>query len=189
MLRTIPQFGTDPDLFHPPETHPERPFTIGYIGRLVEEKRRSASLAGCCEITRQLASAAGGQWPLKRNAHAAGENPQYHRKNHLDKMGGLYRNAGTVITNLHVMVLPSLTRPNWKEQFGRVLVEAMASGVTLIGSDSGAIPGVIGEGGLIFKEGDVDDLSAKLQSLLDNPEQRKTLARKWASARVKIFHT
>ena len=51
-------------------------------------------------------------------------------------------------------MLPSLTRPNWKEQFGRVLIEAMASGVPVIGSDSGAIPDVIGQAGLIFPEGD-----------------------------------
>ena len=46
-------------------------------------------------------------------------------------------------------MLPSLTRPNWKEQFGRVLVEAMACGVPVVGSDSGEIPRVIGEAGLV----------------------------------------
>ena len=37
-LPVIVQFGTDGDLFRPAEARPERPFTIGYFGRLVEEK-------------------------------------------------------------------------------------------------------------------------------------------------------
>jgi glycosyltransferase involved in cell wall biosynthesis len=63
------------------------------------------------------------------------------------------------------LVLPSLTRANWKEQFGRVLVEAMASGVPVIGSDSGAIPGVVGDAGLIVPEGDVGALARALGDL------------------------
>jgi glycosyltransferase involved in cell wall biosynthesis len=65
-----------------------------------------------------------------------------------------------------VLVLPSRTIPGkWKEQFGRVLVEAMASGCVPIGSDSGAIPSVIGAGGLIFPEGDVAALARRLTSV------------------------
>ena len=43
--------------------------------------------------------------------------------------------------------MPSRTLPNWKEQFGRVIIEAMACGVPVVGSDSGAIPDVIGDAG------------------------------------------
>ena len=77
---------------------------------------------------------------------------------------------------IDVLVLPSLTRPNWKEQFGRVLVEAMASGVPVIGSDSGAIPGVIGEAGRIVPEGDVGALSRALAELRDQPRLRRELS-------------
>lgn len=41
---------------------------------------------------------------------------------------------------LDVLVLPSRTLAHWKEQFGRVLTEAMACAVAVIGSDSGEIP-------------------------------------------------
>jgi len=51
-----------------------------------------------------------------------------------------------------VLVLPSRTRRNWKEQFGRVLVEAMACETCVVGSDSGEIPNVVGDTGLIFHE-------------------------------------
>jgi glycosyltransferase involved in cell wall biosynthesis len=71
-------------------------------------------------------------------------------------------------------VLPSLTRRNWKEQFGRVLVEAMACGVPVIGSDSGAIPEVIGEAGLIVPEGDIQALADALRAIMwDVGVQRK----------------
>ncbi len=79
---------------------------------------------------------------------------------------------------LHVLVLPSRTTSRWKEQYGRVLVEAMASGVPPVGSDSGEIPHVIGDAGLIFPEGNVDVLTERLQRLVDQPELHEELARR-----------
>ena len=68
-----------------------------------------------------------------------------------------------------------MTRANWKEQFGRVLVEAMASGVAVIGSDSGAIPGVIGDAGLIVPEGDEAALTRAIKDVRDRTALRDTL--------------
>jgi glycosyltransferase involved in cell wall biosynthesis len=51
----------------------------------------------------------------------------------------------------------------------------MASGIPIIGSDSGEIPIVIGNAGLIFKEGDVSDLHNKILTLMKNSEQRSKL--------------
>ncbi|NDJ35461.1 MAG: glycosyltransferase family 4 protein, partial [Chloroflexi bacterium] len=67
---------------------------------------------------------------------------------------------------IDVLVLPSRTRPNWKEQFGRVLIEAMACGVPVIGTTSGAIPWVIGDAGLLVPEDDEDALRGALRSLI-----------------------
>ena len=69
---------------------------------------------------------------------------------------------------------------NSLEQFGRVLVEAMAAGVPLIGSDSGEIPRTISEAGLIFPEGDINTLSDQMIQFRDSTEFRqevKTSAR------------
>jgi glycosyltransferase involved in cell wall biosynthesis len=77
---------------------------------------------------------------------------------------------------LDVLVLPSRTRPNWQEQFGRVLIEAMACAVAVVGSDCGEIPAVIGDAGLTFKEGDASALQTQLQFLLDHPAERLRLA-------------
>jgi glycosyltransferase involved in cell wall biosynthesis len=74
------------------------------------------------------------------------------------------------------VVLPSCTTRVWKEQFGRILVEAMACKVPVVGSDSGAIPEVVGNAGLIFPEGDVAMLAECLQRLKESPELRHELA-------------
>jgi glycosyltransferase involved in cell wall biosynthesis len=74
-----------------------------------------------------------------------------------------------------VLVLPSRSRPNWTEQFGRVLIEAMASGVAVVGSDVGEIPHVIGDAGHIFPEGEVSTLAEVLTKLVGSPDQRRDL--------------
>ena len=59
---------------------------------------------------------------------------------------------------MDVLVLPSLTTEKWKEQFGRVLIEAMSAKIPVIGSNSGAIPEVISDCGYIFEEGNINQL-------------------------------
>jgi glycosyltransferase involved in cell wall biosynthesis len=76
-----------------------------------------------------------------------------------------------------LLVLPSETRPNWKEQFGRVIIEAIACGTPVIGSDSGEIPYVLQAtgGGFTFPEGQPEALAEKLQQLILNPLLRSQL--------------
>ena len=62
-------------------------------------------------------------------------------------------------------MLPSLTTASWKEQFGRVLVEAQACGIPVLGSNSGAIPEVIGDAGIVFPENDDVAMLAALDRL------------------------
>lgn len=79
---------------------------------------------------------------------------------------------------MNVLVLPSITMRNWKEQFGRVLIAAMACKVSVIGSSSGEIPNTIRDTGLIFKECDVDDLADKLKLLIEHEELCNELGEK-----------
>jgi glycosyltransferase involved in cell wall biosynthesis len=92
------------------------------------------------------------------------------------------------LQQLDALVLASRTRPNWKEQFGRVLIEAMACGVPVIGAQSGEIPHVIGDAGLTFPEEDVAALRACLQALLEAPDRRAELGRR-GRARVLAHYT
>jgi len=64
------------------------------------------------------------------------------------------------------VVLPSISTPKWKEQYGRVLAESMACGKIVIGSSTGAIPELIGDAGYTFPEGDSTTLGNLLRQLL-----------------------
>lgn len=175
-MRTIPQFGTDHELFKPHPPLMDRPFTIGYIGRLVEEKGVHHLLEACSMLNGDWRLRLVGSGPLRNDLEALA-----HAHDLADRITWIDWIASTEMPSqyreLDVLVLPSLTRPNWKEQFGRVLVEAMSSGVPVIGSDSGAIPGVIANGGLIFPEGNVEMLAKHLHDLQNKADLREILGK------------
>lgn len=78
------------------------------------------------------------------------------------------------IALMDILVLPSRRVGMWAEQFGRVLVEAMAARTLVIGSSSGAIPEVIGDAGFVFKENVVDDLYQVLSHVVNLPDIEKS---------------
>jgi len=174
-VKVIPQFGVDPDLFQPDDDpRPERPFTIGYAGRLVEQKGVRILAQSLLQLAGEWRWLICGSGPLQselvQQFASAGSR---HRVQFMGQL--LSEEMPKFLRQLDLLILPSLTRPNWKEQFGRVLVEAMACGVPVIGSSSGEIPHVIGEGGLIVTEGDVDALWLAIQRLRDNTDERLAL--------------
>jgi glycosyltransferase involved in cell wall biosynthesis len=92
---------------------------------------------------------------------------------------------------MDVLVLPSETQPNWKEQFGRVIPEALACGAAVIGADSGEIPRLIKEsrGGLVFPERNAAALADALKTMITKPQQREEWAvagREWVSANISL---
>jgi len=173
-LATIPQFGTDSDLFHPAPARPDRPFTIGFIARIVPEKGIAVLLHAVTKLQ--------GDWRLRLVSGGSAIDEMKALATDLnitDKVEFVGQLPSTDLPveyhKIDLLVLPSLTRPNWKEQFGRVLVEAMASGVPVIGSDSGAIPTVINDAGLVTPEGDVDTLAQAIQRVKDSPDLQDNL--------------
>ncbi|MDY7040905.1 MAG: glycosyltransferase [Chloroflexota bacterium] len=177
-VRVIPQFGVDPDLFSPGEEQRSGDaFTVGYAGRLVVEK-------GVGDLIRAL-SGLDDPWRLR----IVGSGPlRQSLEDEAQALGVAGRvsfeewvastEMPTRLRRLDALVLPSQTRPNWKEQFGRALVEAMACGVPVVGSDCGEIPHVIGEAGLVFPEGDVEALRGHLARLMRDLSLRADLARR-----------
>jgi glycosyltransferase involved in cell wall biosynthesis len=177
-VTVIPQFGVDPEEYSPSTSQTEEEslhFRIGYAGRLVEEK-------GVDLLLRALADVQGG-WQLS----ILGDGPDKIHLVQLSRTLGLADRVAfqspvpsadmpAYYRQLHTLVLPSRSRPHWKEQFGRVLVEAMACGVPVVGSDCGEIPHVIGEAGLIFPENDEQTLAAHLRRLMEDRSLRASLA-------------
>jgi glycosyltransferase involved in cell wall biosynthesis len=78
---------------------------------------------------------------------------------------------------MRALAVPSLTAPHWKEQYGRVIAEAMWHGVPVIGSDSGAIPEVIGRAGIIVPENDPRALAEAVRRVLFDDDLRNGLIR------------
>ena len=176
--RLIPQFGVDAKIFQPPARRDQgRGFIIGSANRrLVPEKGTDLLLHAVATLP--------GVWRL----HIAGDGPERPSLEQLARQLGIWDRVqfdGVVtsaqmpgyLQQLDALVLASRTLPNWKEQFGRVLIEAMACEVAVIGSDSGEIPNVIGDAGLIFSEGDVAELHQQLRQLLQSETLRDDLGR------------
>ncbi len=65
----------------------------------------------------------------------------------------------------------------WREQFGHVLIEAMACGVPVLGSSCGSIPAVLGDPANIFPQGDVPRLTELLRACILDPARRAAIVR------------
>ncbi|WP_442506627.1 glycosyltransferase family 4 protein [Novipirellula sp. SH528] len=146
---------------------------IGYLGRLVPEKGLRVlmdALDQTAQPWRLLLVGAGILAEEIRNWAVKYPNRVliYDQIKHADVPK--YLNA------MDMLVAPSLTWPNWREQQGRMLIEAFASGVPVIGSNSGEIPFVIGDAGVVVPENDASALSLAIVDLMDDPEKRRRLA-------------
>jgi glycosyltransferase involved in cell wall biosynthesis len=180
-LYVIPQFGFDTDIYRRSEPRSVRApgslFVLGYIGRLKEEKGLLTIVEALPQLPEYCRAVFIGNGPFKRE---------------LEERAALLGVADRIairpgvptsqvpqeLARMDVSVLPSLTRPNWKEQFGRTLAESMACETPVIGSDSGEIPHVIGDAGLVFKEGDAHALADAVLRLLGDAGLYADLARR-----------
>ena len=99
-----------------------------------------------------------------------------------------HQRVGALLTALDVLVLPSHATADWAEQFGHVLIEAMAAGCPVVGTDSGEIPHVIGGAGIVVPERGVGQLRAALKILIKDPALRSQLAAR-GRARVRRHYT
>jgi len=145
-------------------------FVIGFAGRFTEEKGIIDLIEAFNELKRiakkdKLRLICVGSGPLKARLNAIPDIM-------IGTAIGGYKMA-SFYQIMDVLVLPSRTTPNWKEQFGNTLTEAMACGVSVIGSDSGEIPNTIGNAGFLFPEGDISSLVGILYALYSCQEIRK----------------
>lgn len=150
------------------------PPVIGYLGRFVEAKGLRVLMdAWRGAAPSRLLLVGGGPMEADLRAFAAGSGGRVRVRT-----GVSHDAVPAQLAAMDVLAAPSLTTPRWREQFGRMLVEAMACGVPVLGSDSGEIPHVIGGAGVVAAEGDVGRWTAVLDELIARPDLRADLARR-----------
>jgi glycosyltransferase involved in cell wall biosynthesis len=191
-IKVMPQLGVDETLFTPTSqleladklglTYNE--FVVGFVGRFVPEK-------GLLTLFKALVTLKNKSWKLlllgrgllqSELMSKAKENQIQDRIIWVESVP--HDQVCNYINLMSTLVLPSettyefktLTAAGWKEQFGHVLIEAMACKVPVIGSNSGEIPHVIGETGLVFPEGDAQALAHCLLQLMEKSELARNLA-------------
>jgi glycosyltransferase involved in cell wall biosynthesis len=193
-IKVMPQLGVNEQLFTPHSqselaakfniNHDE--FVVGFVGRFVPEKGILTLIKALSSLTLlpwKLLLLGRGELKTTIEETAASTGIQ-ERLITIESVP--HDRVPDYINLMNVLVLPSettynfktLTAAGWKEQFGHVLIEAMACRVPVIGSDSGEIPHVIGDAGLVFPEGNSEALSNCLKQLMTQPELTEQLAQK-----------
>ncbi len=190
-IKVMPQLGVDEKLFTPipqPELAAKlgiekSEFVVGFVGRFVQEK-------GLLTLLKALVTLKDKNWkllllgrgPLQSELISLAEENKI--KDRIILVESVpHDQVCNYINLMSTLILPSetanefktLTAVGWKEQFGHVLIEAMACKVPVIGSNSGEIPHVIGDAGLVFYEGDPQALANCLVQLMDKPELAQNL--------------
>jgi glycosyltransferase involved in cell wall biosynthesis len=181
--RIIPA-GVDPDAFRPDlatraalhhslNWAATGPPVVGFLGRFVPQK-------GLALLTRLLA---GLETPWRALFVGEGELEDSLRtwaSGHGDRVRICtevrHAEVPRYLNAMDVLCAPSQTTPRWREQFGRMLVEAFACGVPVVGSDSGEIPHVVGDAGFVVGEADEAGWRTALGELLESPARRAELA-------------
>jgi glycosyltransferase involved in cell wall biosynthesis len=144
-----------------------RRFTIGFVGRLVKEKGIIDLIKAIAGLEEDVSLLIIGSGPLAKKIK------RYARKFNMKgqviiKEGCQREEVPQYLSAMDLLVVPSLSTRHWKEQFGRIIIEAWGCLVPVIGSSSGHIPELIGQAGLIFEEGDILDMRYKIKQVRKN---------------------
>jgi glycosyltransferase involved in cell wall biosynthesis len=155
---------------------PAGPLRIGFVGRLEPYKgaliaiRAFAAVCGDSGAIMEVIGAGSQEDELRREAYSLGIRDAVQFLGAVSQEETLRRMNG-----LDLVLVPSLTTRTWKEQFGRVPVQAMAHGAVVIASDSGSLREVVADCGVLVEEGSQERFNAALRSLIAEPLRLKRL--------------
>ena len=192
-IDVLPLLGIDPGLFCKRDGSALREklglsgVVVGFIGRFVPEKGVLDLLTAAATLKTNvtLLFIGGGSSEPAMRAKAK----ELGLTEHVRILRSIpHADIPFYINAMDVLVLPSYTVPHWKEQFGQVLVQAMASEVPVIGSTHAEIPNVIGDAGFVFPERDIKRLGETLRRLVDDEGLRRELGKK-GRERVLAYYT
>jgi glycosyltransferase involved in cell wall biosynthesis len=177
-------YTDDPERDAPPFEKEPSEVVIGFLGRVAEEKGLRTLLKALARLRDRLLEedvpwrlVVVGAGPFEEafdeQAAALGLADRVERTGYVP-----HTEAPRYLAAFDMLVIPSETQSNWKEQFGRVIIEAMACGTPVVGSDSGEIPHLIEAtgGGVAVPEGQPEALADGLAKLLRQPPRRRALA-------------
>lgn len=178
--------GTHTDAFYPISQKIARqhmgfetnPFIIGYVGRFVKEKGLSDlfdAVIPLLQFNKNIRMVLVGEGPWIAKGQEISQKQNVH-ESIMWLPWQPSKDMPYLMNALDVLVLPSQTTSRWKEQFGRVLTEAMAVGTPVVGSSSGEIPHVIDEAGLVFEERNPAKLRYQIEKLYQDPVLRNRLS-------------
>lgn len=179
IIEVMPQMGVDTDLFNPGLRKPKAnaQLVVGFVGRLADQKGIDILITAISQLRDRdrdcqvILCGSGPQEEMLRQ--------EAQKQNVADLIvwrGGVRHDEVPIeMSKFDVLVLPSRTTPDWKEQFGHVLIEAMAMGIPAVGSSCGEIPNVIGRPDLVFSEGNAEQLAAILERMICDLAWRKQL--------------
>ncbi|HEX7786881.1 MAG TPA: glycosyltransferase family 4 protein [Methylomirabilota bacterium] len=177
--------GVDTVLFRPangPSAGGERTRKILFVGRLTEEKGAHFLVEAAKLVFRQVPDVnleiVGSSWfgenkptpyitALRGAAAPLGSRVVFRGYVRSDLVPEIYRSAD-------VFVAPSV----WSEPFGKMNLEAMASGLAVVSSPRGGIPEVVGDAGILCEPEDVSGLADRIIEVLTDDCLRITLGQR-----------
>jgi glycosyltransferase involved in cell wall biosynthesis len=160
------------------------PPVIGFLGRFVSEKGIGWLTGVLDQIAHPWRALFVGSGPLESSLRAWAA-----------RWPGRVAIATTVshddvphwLNAMDMLCAPSMTSDRWREQFGRMLIEAFSCGVPVVASSSGEIPYVVGDAGLIVAEGDAPGWRDAISSLLSDEGARRVLGERGRRRAVSDF--
>jgi glycosyltransferase involved in cell wall biosynthesis len=178
--------GVDPERFRPDPEAGARvrralgwdgagPPVVGYLGRFIPDKGVDLLMRALDDVRAPWRALFVGGGPLEAELRRWGER---HGGRVAVATGVKHDDVPAHLSAMDLLCAPSQTLPRWKEQFGRMLVEAFACGVPVAASDSGEIPHVVADAGRVVGESDLPGWVAALGELLESPGLRDEYRRR-----------
>ena len=192
--RVMP-LGVDVDLFRPDAESGratrarlgwsgEGPPVVGFLGRFIEAKGLQLLMRALDETSTPWRALLVGGGPAEAALRAWASR-------HGDRVriaGGVpHGRVPEYLNAMDLLLAPSQTTARWREQFGRMLIEGFACGVPVLASDSGEIPYVVGDAGVIVGERDHDGWRSALAALLESAPRRAELAARGRDRALSLY--
>lgn len=98
-----------------------------------------------------------------------------------------YGDMPNIYQEADIFVAPSKPTKTWEEQYCTVLLEAQASGLAIVTTNTGGIPENIGDAGIVVPPGDVDAMTKAVKRFINEPKLRAMYSKK-ARARAVAVH-